>query len=160
MSNEEIRQLQKNYPCRSQQIRSLVCLLDPLFPSPRTTVIHGLPATGKSSITRAVLQLLNSQYVWVQAKAALTARQIFEEIYRGVANLLSDGSSSKTESLSVLVAKLDVLLRGVQSEKIFIVLDGIDETKEGSPGLLAGLARVGEAVRISMANRLTISFLC
>ena len=147
MSIEEIRQLQKNYPCRGQQIRNLSCLLDPLFPSPRTIVIHGLSATGKSSITRAVLRLLNSQYVWVQAKAAITARQIFEEIYRGVANLLSDGSSSKTESLSVLVAKLDVLLRTVQSEKIFIVLDGIDETKEGGPGLLAGLTRVGETVR-------------
>jgi Cdc6-like AAA superfamily ATPase len=116
-------------------------------------------------LTKAILASLELRNVYIDARAAVTARQIYEEIYRGVADLVlspieEDGEDANiitskrrrdggTESQSVLAAKLDALLRQdhKRDEKVVIVLDGIDQAKELTN--LAGLIRLGDVVRIS-----------
>ena len=46
----------KGFGRRGRQIRALTTLLSPASPSPNNIVLHGLTATGKSSITNAVLE--------------------------------------------------------------------------------------------------------
>lgn len=63
------------------------------------------------------------------------------------ANVLSQ---SRCEHISLLAGVLTQALELARCEKFVLVLDGVDALREGGQLLLAGLARVGELVCLTM----------
>lgn len=122
------------------------------LPSPPFTNIHGLAATGKSSILRAYFPLTQLPYAFVNVRECITTRHLLERIVAASLDALEEAHDEKidrrpyarTENLSALCVNLQKMLEG--REKFVLVLDAIDKLREGGGTLIAALGRLGEAV--------------
>jgi origin recognition complex subunit 5 len=125
----------------------------PTFPSPSNLVVHGLEATGKSSITKSILETLDVRHAVVDSKECITGRHLLEKAAvssrENAKELNSEVESlvnSRCENLSALSAQLEQLLQN--QDKFVLVFDGIDRQKEAPPTLIPALARMAAAVRM------------
>ena len=76
-----LENLTNTYPCRLPQFTSLSSLLGPpSFPSPPSICLTGFPATGKSTITRAFLEAVKMNYVWIDCGEIITSALLFDRI--------------------------------------------------------------------------------
>ena len=145
------------------------------LPSPPSIVLYGLEATGKSLITRAVLEASCLTYSWVACNESITARHLTERIAAAVKEVEADAvavavaqeqengiAKMRAENINALSVVLRKVLgtktanwnegsgQGQEQEKKkkkhVLVLDRIDKQREATPILLAGLGRLGEIV--------------
>lgn len=157
--------LYAQYPCRELQIRALITLLEVeihiislatevdceqrKFPSPPKLVVHGLEATGKSSIVKSALEKLGVSYAIVDSRECITGRQLLERTVSQCLDALKDNGDDfrqlpRCDSLSALHVCLETILRS--QEKLILVFDGIDKQRDAPYTLLPALARLGEYV--------------
>lgn len=163
LPDEEIfSPLFQSFPCRETQIRTLVTLLYPLAAPCRNIVVYGVEATGKSSVTSAVLEALSSlesanaiapaiSYASINSVECVTARHLFEKTVEKVRNTIGEnGKQKRCESLAQLVVELGRLLNTVQrpSWRFVLVFDAIDRQRDAPHTLLPALARLSEIVRL------------
>lgn len=130
----------------------------PAIPSPATLVVHGISATCKSTIVRAVLSSLDVPHAIVKSAECITGRHLLTKILLTALESLGlkdewekfgKGKCEHASSLAVLLANaLDSKMGKVQ--KFVIVLDGIDKQREAPYTMLSALARLGEVVSICL----------
>lgn len=128
------------------------------LPSPPFINIHGLTATGKSSILRAYFHLAPLPHTIVNVRECITTRHLLERVVAASLDALDESYDEKidrrpyarTENLSALCVNLQKMLEG--RGKFVLVLDAIDKLREGSGTLIAALGRLGEAVRPAASN--------
>ena len=164
--------LNEQYPCRELQIRQLFALysvcalkshlntpakeLQPFLPSPPAIVVHGLEATGKSSIVKSVLETSNLPYTIINSRECISGRHLLERTVASCLDAVDECSDikvdrkpySRCENISTLAIHLQRLLDG--RERFVLVFDGIDRQREAPPTLLPALARFGEIVGLTM----------
>lgn len=135
----------------------------------RNIVLHGLEATGKSSITKALLQKLSSKptngvtngndghhsdsllYAVVKSAECIGGRHLLEQTIGAVAQALgSTGNIARCENLAQLAVVIGALMEVWTSlnghRRLVLVFDGIDRQRDAPPTLLQALARLGETV--------------
>ncbi|PQE03165.1 hypothetical protein CJF30_00005648 [Rutstroemia sp. NJR-2017a BBW] len=162
------------FPCRDQQIRSLVTLLSIQSAPCRNVVLHGLEATGKSAITRALLEALSSpdsstangssetnhidnelRYAIIKSAECISGRHLLEQTLGAVSKAVEwEGSVPRCENLAQLVVEVEKLLVGWKStdaaqaakQRFILVFDGIDKQREAPPTMLPALARMSEII--------------
>ncbi|OCK77880.1 hypothetical protein K432DRAFT_333078 [Lepidopterella palustris CBS 459.81] len=152
LPDELLETLNDQFPCRELQIRRLSALYLPPFPSPRTLIVHGLEATGKSSIVKGVLETSSLPHAIISSRECLTGRHLFERTVASCLDALDAHSGYKIdrkpycrcENLNALVIHLRGMLEG--RERFVLVFDGIDSQREAPPTLLPALARFGEMI--------------
>jgi origin recognition complex subunit 5 len=116
--------------------------------------IHGLTATGKSSILRAFFHLSGIPHTLINVRECITTRHLLERMVASSLDALDQHHDEKmdrrpyarTENLSALCVNLAKLLAG--RGKFVLVLDALDKLREGGGTLIAALGRLGESVRI------------
>ncbi|OIW27742.1 hypothetical protein CONLIGDRAFT_448974 [Coniochaeta ligniaria NRRL 30616] len=157
--------LSQRFPCRDAQIRTLATLVYPHAAPCRSIVIHGTEATGKSTVTEAVLEKLASseegpeqprilQYAIVNSIECITGRHLLERTVSRVADSLEwESRPTRCENLSQLTVELSKMLlypsQHLQRPKDFrfvLVFDAIDRQREAPPTLLPALARLSEII--------------
>ncbi|KAF4120956.1 origin recognition complex subunit 5 [Geosmithia morbida] len=146
----------QTYPCRERQIRSLATLLYPDAAPCRNLTIHGVEATGKTAITNSLLHNMSLRdprirHAAIDASQCITSRQLFETVVVAVSNALEwseDDVSRRCETLAQLNVELCRMLKypGRENFSFILVLDAIDRTRDASPTLLPGLARLSEII--------------
>jgi origin recognition complex subunit 5 len=130
-------------------------------------VLHGLEATGKSSITKALLEELSTlndqvngntrrdrdtlRYAIVKSAECIVGRHLMEQTVGAVARALGSGKIvGRCENLAQLVVEIGNLVEdwtvAEEHRRLVLVFDGIDHQKEAPPTLLPALARLGEIV--------------
>lgn len=115
-------------------------------------MIHGLDATGKTSITKSVLEILRVPYAFIDSRECITARHLLEQaststnevVQQIAADNASSGAQVRCETVNTLENYLEKILNGIP--KFALVFDGIDRQKEMLPTLIPGLARLGSIV--------------
>lgn len=125
------------------------------LPSPPFTNVHGLTATGKSSVLRAYFHAARLPHAFINVRECITTRHLLERMVAASLDALDEAHDEKidrrpyarTENLSALCVNLQKMLEG--RSKFVLVLDAIDRLREGSGGLVAALGRLGEAVRLA-----------
>jgi len=126
------------------------------LPSPPFSNVHGLTATGKSSILRAYFRFAQLPYAFINVRECITTRHLLERIVAASLDALEEAHDEKidrrpyarTENLSALCVNLQKMLEG--RGKFVLVLDAIDKLREGGGTLIAALGRLGEAVRLTL----------
>ncbi|KAH8147237.1 uncharacterized protein LAJ45_08715 [Morchella importuna] len=148
--------INSQYPCRVPQLQRLSALIgDEDDPSPPSIIVHGLEATGKSLIVRAFLEAAECRFAWVPCNECVTARHLTQRIAAAVGGGEEMGRCDGVGALAVMLAA--VLGGGggggggdggggSGGGKYFLVLDRIDQQRELTPTLLAGLGRLGEII--------------
>ncbi|KAH8691131.1 hypothetical protein BGW36DRAFT_400483 [Talaromyces proteolyticus] len=125
--------------------------------SPPALVLHGISATCKSTITRAVLEALNVPHTVVRCAECITGRHLLTKILLETLRVLDLGDEwerfgkGKCEYVSTLVVLLTDAFsssKGKGVDKFILVLDGIDKQRDASQMLLAALARLGEVIPV------------
>ena len=182
LPEELILAVKDSIPGREIQIRQLtsllsVCLaqsshctntnLQQPVAGPSTLIVHGTEATGKSTITKAVLEYLKAPFATIRSQECITTRHLLERTIAAVKKACSlerSGNGAlyavdgKCDSLSAFFVLLQKIVCSV--EKFTLVFDGIDRQRDASPTLLPAIARLGESVPlpvlISLA-RLTLA---
>ncbi|KAJ4310766.1 hypothetical protein N0V94_008289, partial [Neodidymelliopsis sp. IMI 364377] len=152
LPDEIIAQLTDEFACRDQQIQHLTALYTAHLPSPPCVNIHGLTATGKSSILRTYFHLARLSHTIVNVRECITARHLLERIVAASLDALEEADDEKldrrpyarTENLSALCVNLQKMLEG--RGKFVLVLDAIDKLREGGGTLIAAFGRLGEAI--------------
>ncbi|SPO05638.1 related to origin recognition complex subunit 5 [Cephalotrichum gorgonifer] len=160
--NEDlISDVSKTYPCREPQIRALTTLLHPNAAQCKNLVLYGSKATGKSAITRTVLEALSKNkddaandvplaHAIVSSARCITGRHLFETTVAAVAKALEwDGASKRCENLAQLAIELSkMLLYSLRPDsfRFVLVFDGIDLQREAPHTLLPALARLHETI--------------
>ncbi|PUU74591.1 origin recognition complex subunit 5 C-terminus-domain-containing protein [Tuber borchii] len=143
---ELLTALNEQFPCRAPQIRRLAALVGTdETPSPPSIVLHGLEATGKTTVLRTFLDGVRASYTWIACHECVTVRQLMERISAGVTENVGGVDAGRAGDVCALGVKLSGALSGVE-RKHFLVLDRVDRTKEGSSVLLAALGRLGEMI--------------
>ncbi|PQE24791.1 hypothetical protein CJF31_00008032 [Rutstroemia sp. NJR-2017a BVV2] len=140
----------------------------------RNVVLHGLEATGKSAITRALLEALSSpdssttnrspethhiddelRYAIIKSAECISGRHLLEQTLGAVAKAVEwEGSVPRCENLAQLVVEVEKLLVGWKStdsaqaaqQRFILVFDGIDKQREAPPTMLPALARMSEII--------------
>jgi origin recognition complex subunit 5 len=138
----------------------------------RNIVLHGLEATGKSVITKALLDALstnklydgtpvnedaepedNLRYAIVKSAECITGRHLLEHTVGAVAKALEwEGKVGRCDSLPQLVVELEKLLGSwtvdtpMGKQRLILVFDGIEKQRDAPLTLLPALARLGEVV--------------
>jgi Cdc6-like AAA superfamily ATPase len=80
-----IKELNDTYPCREAQFSSLASVLGhPSLPSPPALYLTGFPGTGKRTVTRAFLEALNLEYVWVDCAETISSALLFDRVVNGL----------------------------------------------------------------------------
>lgn len=137
-------------------------------------MLYGLAATGKSAVTKAVLEALAQcpdadedstgdaagdmegprlRYAIVKSAECITGRHLLERTVAAVAEAVGwAGALGRCENLAQLGVVLGKLLEGLREgggrrDKFVLVFDGIDAQRDAPPTLLPALARMGEVVR-------------
>lgn len=161
--------LSEQFPCRELQIRQLAALYNvrlspiafsqalisqqPLLPSPSALVVHGLDATGKSSIVRGVLETRKIPYAIVNSRECITGRHLLERTLAACLDAVEEADPdtpldkspyARCENISALFVHLQQLLEG--RDQFVLVFDSIDKQREAPPTLLPALARLGELI--------------
>ncbi|PWW72668.1 hypothetical protein C7212DRAFT_348054 [Tuber magnatum] len=143
---ELLTTLNEQFPCRAPQIRRLAALVGTdETPSPPAIILHGLEATGKTTILRTFLGSVEASYTWIACHECVTVRQLMERISVGVTENVGGGDAGRAGDVCALGVRLSGALSGVE-RKHFLVLDRVDRTREGSNVLFAALGRLGEAI--------------
>jgi origin recognition complex subunit 5 len=133
----------------------------------RNIVLHGLEATGKSAIIKALLEELSTKpdqstdtlddlrYAIVKCAECISGRHLLEQTIGAVARAVDfKGNIGRCENLPQLVVEVGRLLesRATSAEedagrhRLTLVFDGIDHQRDGPPTLLPALVRLGEIV--------------
>ncbi|KAG2412014.1 hypothetical protein HFD88_009570 [Aspergillus terreus] len=156
MSPFEIsRTLSQKWPCRELQTRQLASLLGPKTSSPPTVVVHGIAATCKSTIVRAVLSALEVPHAIVRSPECITGRHLLTKILwatlealgkQGEWEKFGKGRCEHVSMLAVLLAECLGVTSGKPVNKFILVLDGIDKQREAPHTLLSALSRLGEVI--------------
>ncbi|KAL0259163.1 hypothetical protein SLS55_006668 [Diplodia seriata] len=145
--------LSEQFPCRELQVRQLAALYNPPLPSPSTLVVHGLDATGKSSIVRGVLDTRQIPYAIINSRECITGRHLLERTLAACLDAVDEADPDTTldrapyarcENLSALFVQLQQLLEGL--DRFVLVFDGVDKQREAPPTLLPALARLSEQI--------------
>ncbi|KNG45562.1 origin recognition complex subunit orc5 [Stemphylium lycopersici] len=152
LPDEIIAQLDAEYQCRHQQIQHLAALYSAHLPSPSLLNIHGLTATGKSSILRSYFHLSSTCHSIINVRECITTRHLVERIVASSLDALDEFHDEKsdrrpyarTENLSALCVNMGKLLEG--RGKFVLVLDAMDKLREGAGTLIAALGRLGEII--------------
>ena len=136
-------------------------------------MLHGLEATGKSSVTRAVLEELSAseitdsdegtipqgiiRYTIVKSAECISGRHLLEQTIGSIAKATDwKGDVARCENLAQLVVEVEKLLRKWftsenGTKRFVLVLDGIDHQREAPPTLSPALARLVEIVSYGLA---------
>lgn len=122
------------------------------LPSPSFLNVHGLTATGKSSVLRAYFRLTQLPHAIINVRECITTRHLLERIVAASLDALEDAYDetidrrpyARTENLSALCVNLQKMLEG--RGKFVLVLDAIDKLREGGGTLIPALGRLSEAV--------------
>lgn len=138
--------------CRALQIRQILALLSPTFPSPSTILLHGVEATGKSLTIKAILDAVDTPSAIVRSQECITTRHLLERTIAVIKEAWAvrrqleeaNGLDGRCESISAFTVELQHLLEG--KEKFILVFDGIDRQREAAPTLLPAIARFGEII--------------
>ena len=133
-------------------INILLTAIQAHLPSPPFLNIHGLTATGKSSILRSFFHLSRLQHTIINVRECITTRHLLERIVAASLDALDVFNDEKidrrpyarTENLSALCVNMEKLLEG--RDKCVLVLDAVDKLREGGGTVIAALARLGEMV--------------
>ncbi|OAR03164.1 hypothetical protein LLEC1_02238, partial [Akanthomyces lecanii] len=156
----------QQFPCREHQIRSLASLIHPAAIPCRNLVIHGAEATGKSSVTAALLerlcepnpdkadaQPLRLSHARIDAAQCITVRHLYERIVSAVAAAVQaqDLAPKRCETMAQLAVALGEMLqetgrRDDQRRRFALVLDSIDRQRDAPATLLPALARLSEMI--------------
>src|SRR6266536_319846 len=120
----------------------------------RNIVLHGLEATGKSAIVKALLEELSTKpdqstatlddlrYAIVKSAECISGRHLLEQTIGAVARAVDfKGSIGRCENLAQLVVEVGRLLesRTTSAEedagrhRLVLVFDGIDHQRDGPP---------------------------
>ncbi|OWO98683.1 origin recognition complex subunit Orc [Marssonina coronariae] len=163
------------FPCRDQQIRTLAALLSIRGIGSRNIVLHGLEATGKSAILKALLEELSDsssdrrtkssvghpedslRYAVVKSAECIGGRHLLEQTVGAVSKAVGwKDNVGRCENLSQLTVELGKLLDGWATsaaaeeqgvkQRFVLVFDGIDRQRDAPPTLLPALARLGEII--------------
>ena len=154
------------FPCRHEIIRTLITLLS--VQANKNIVLYGLNATGKSVITKRVLERLSIsqgstetnlfQYDIIKTAECITTRHLMEKTVNTVADTLGYRASNRCESTSQLVNELEKMLHWSRSQnpeaaasRHVLVFDGIDQQSVHTP-MLPALAKLGELVCICTSH--------
>ncbi|EEH43450.2 uncharacterized protein PADG_08375 [Paracoccidioides brasiliensis Pb18] len=167
--------LSSQWPCRELQICQLAGLLSPALPSPPAIIVHGPQNSGKSSVLAALLAAYNEPHTEdtapnshlpcavVKCAECITSRHLLGKL---VATVVSSASTSvsfpdeharrawmehtlskaKCDHISLLPGVLRDVLDSAECGKFVLVMDGVDNLREGGQVLLAALGRLGELV--------------
>ncbi|KAF2145999.1 uncharacterized protein K452DRAFT_283280 [Aplosporella prunicola CBS 121167] len=152
--DDALAALNARFPCRALQIQQLAAIYQPSLPSPQTTVVHGLAATGKSSIVNAVLSAHNITHATVQVRECVTGRHLLERALLACLDALDlDGTLdrkpfARCENVAALVAHLQRLLASQAPTRLVLVFDDVDRARDVPATLLPALARLSEAVAL------------
>ncbi|RDL33962.1 Uncharacterized protein BP5553_08330 [Venustampulla echinocandica] len=140
------------------QIRAAPC---------RNVVLYGLEATGKSSISKALLGQLSPadettsdsedqlRHAIINSTECVSGRHLLEKTVAEVANIVGwQGKIGRCENLAQLVVELGKMLdrwttlddHDTGGKRLALVFDGIDRQREAPPTLLPALARLGEII--------------
>jgi origin recognition complex subunit 5 len=130
----------------------LLTIYQPSFPTPPSLVLHGLQATGKTAVTKAVLQASKTPHAIIDSRECITGRQLLERSFAASVEALSKLSDveidvsgyGRCENLSALQVHLERLLE--DQKRFTLVFDGIDQQREAPSTLIPALARFGETV--------------
>jgi len=132
-------------------------------------VIHGLEATGKSAIARAVLEGLSAseinnsddsktfsqgiiRYTIVKSAECISGRHLLEQTVGSIAKATDwEGDVARCENLAQLVVEVEKLLgkwsaSEGEAKRFVLVFDGIDHQRDAPPTLFPALARLVEIV--------------
>lgn len=133
-------------------------------------VLHGLEATGKSAITKALLEELsnpstkrqtngtkhidNLRFAIVKSAECISGRHLLEQTVGAVAKAVEwKEIVGRCENLAQLVVELGRLVdswtgsgEDGEERKFVLVFDGIDRQRDAPATLLQALARMGEIV--------------
>ena len=140
-------------------------------------MIHGLESTGKSTVTKAVLDAVSSatteaskaenpnlRYAIVRSAESIGGRHLLEQIVGEVAKALEwKGNTGRCENLAQLVVELGRQLEswttdtaGTEKRKLVLVFDGIDNQRDAPPTLFPALARLGEVVSCGLKSQVDL----
>jgi origin recognition complex subunit 5 len=127
------------------------------LPSPSFLNVHGLAATGKTSVLRSYFQLSTIAHTIINVRECITARHLLERIVAASLDALEEYDDVKrdrrpyarTENLSALCVNMAKMLQG--REKFVLVLDAVDKLREGGGTLIAALGRLHESVSFYLA---------
>ncbi|KAF5847709.1 hypothetical protein GGP41_008947 [Bipolaris sorokiniana] len=152
LPDEIIAQLDAEFQCRHHQIQHLAALYSTYLPSPPLLNVHGLTATGKSSILRSFFHLSRLCHAIINVRECITTRHLVERIVASTLDALDEFHDEKTdrrayartENLSALCVNTGKLLEG--RGKFVLVLDAMDKLREGGGTLIAALGRLGESI--------------
>ncbi|KAB8212453.1 hypothetical protein BDV34DRAFT_208221 [Aspergillus parasiticus] len=122
---------------------------------PAAIVVHGISATCKSTIVRAVLSALEVPHAIVRSTECITGRHLLTKILWATLEALGKrdewenygkGRCEHVSTLAVLLSECLASRSGKAMEKFVLVLDGIDKQREAPQTLLSALARLGEII--------------
>ncbi|KAK3170045.1 hypothetical protein OEA41_009430, partial [Lepraria neglecta] len=138
--------------CRETQFRQLAALLRPYQPNPSTILVHGVEATGKSRLVKAVAEAIRTPFAIVRSQECITQRHLLERAIANTKEALEgqdddayiDTVDGRCESISAFVVELQRLLGG--RGRFILVFDGIDHQRDAAPTLLPAIARLGEMI--------------
>lgn len=117
-------------------------------------VVHGLEATGKSSVLTDALKAMDISHAIIRCGECITGRHLLECTVAACLEAVTESTdqeinrspSSRCENLNALCVHLQRLLEG--RERFVLVFDGIDRQREAPSALLPALARLNEMVGI------------
>ncbi|KAF2858474.1 hypothetical protein K470DRAFT_221211 [Piedraia hortae CBS 480.64] len=134
-------QLQSQWPCRRPQIHQLSALLGADIP---TLVVHGPKATGKSGVTRSLLETIPYKWTTVNCRESITGRHLLEHIVAAVHASLDCEMPARCESISALAVHLETMLEN--ESRFILMLDGIDRQREALATLTPAVALLSHTI--------------
>ncbi|KAH7413445.1 origin recognition complex subunit 5 C-terminus-domain-containing protein [Cadophora sp. MPI-SDFR-AT-0126] len=162
--------LSARFPCREQQIQTLATLISIRGAGSRNVILHGLEATGKSAITKALLEELsnpstkgqtndskhddNLRFAIVKSAECIGGRHLLEQTVGAVAKAVElKDNIGRCENLAQLAVALGRMVDNWTASgdeekvrKFVLVFDGIDRQRDAPPTLLQALGRLGEII--------------
>lgn len=93
------------------------------IPSPPAIILHGLEATGKTLVLRALLEATGTRHAWLACHECITARHLTERIGATFSAVLGIPSTvqQRCESASALAVYLQQILKREDGRKHFLV---------------------------------------
>ena len=117
--------LNTRYPCREAQVSSLLSVIGhSSFPTPQATCLTGFPATGKATITRALLQAMNTEFVWVDCNETISSPLLFDRIVNGIRMVSKETQLERVKmsaDVNNFVVEVHRALEGLVSRKVILV---------------------------------------
>lgn len=155
MEEENLEYLNATFPCRRHQIQQLYEFLGEADePTLDSLFIHGGPATGKSTITAALLQRFAIQHVIINMVECYTTKILYETILNKFAGHKVDpGNGLPYARCDNMMDFVDTLRKIAETKKLdgsVLVLDGAEELRNMDANLLAAFLRLKELTGIEI----------